>query len=370
MSALFVHDRSIGVSFLLNNETLHCVYSISPHIMDSLVVQRLEQAEGDLLSAVLSNNGAALEQYFQDWSQLSIDIESAIVSSQLQDATVQLARTVTSRVYLLSGAMLSFQEEVDSLTAELEKGLNDLFASMSLNEQSTDSPCTSTPRLTSLPPYVKPAYAWLMKNLHNPYPPKHVKATVSRESGCNVKDIDNWFISVRRRIGWNRVRRVHFANKRQEILSAAAGFFGKTGGSQTLDSYLEMEFARIQNNAVNLYNDKFTGGRYSSRPESPNDGGDSDADGSTDGSAQSARRDVKGVGRELPTIAIKRSSPSFPGGPQMARKTKRHREDPEAHSCKASKKRRFVYLRLESVYVLTYTIGSMPRKAYLIHRPM
>jgi len=261
--------------------------------------------------------------------------------------------------------MLSLRAEVVSLTAEFEKGLSDLFASMSLNEQSTDPPYPSTPRSTSsLPLYVKPAYAWLMKNLHNPYPPKHVKATISRESGCNVKDIDNWFINVRRRIGWNRARRVHFANKRQEILSAAACFFGKTSGSQTLDSHLEMEFASIQNNAENLYNDKFTGGHYSPRPESPNDGGDSDADGSMDGSAQPARYNVKDVGRELSTIVIKRSSPSFTGGPQIARKTKRHPEDPEAHSCKAGlKKRRFVYLRLETISILTYTTESMPRKA-------
>ena len=334
--------------------------------MDFLVVQRLKRAEGDLLSAIISDD-TALEQFSQDWSQLCTDV-SATASDELQDATVQLAHSVASRVHLLSGYMLSLQ---DSLTAEFEKGLNDLFVAMSLNEQSTDLPCPSIPRSTSsLPLYVKPAYAWLMKNLHNPYPPKHIKATISRESGCNVKDIDNWFINVRRRIGWNKLRRDHFANKRQEILSAAACFFGKAGGSQTLDSHLEMEFASIQNNAVNLYNDKFTGRHYSPRPESPNDGEDSDADGSTDGSAQPARRDVKDVGREHHTNAVKRSSPSFAGGPQIARKTKRHREDPEAHSCKASKKRRFVYLRLESISVLRYTTGSMPRKAYLIHRSM
>ena len=337
--------------------------------MDSLVVQRLKRAEGDLLSAIVSDD-TALERFSQDWLQLCIDM-SATASHELQDATVQLAHSVASLVHILSGTMLSLQEEADSLTAEFEKELSDLFVTMSLNEQSTDPPCPSISRSTSsLPPYVKPAYTWLMKNLHNPYPPKHVKATISRESGCNVKDIDNWFINVRRRIGWNRFRRVHFANKRQEILSAAACFFGKAGGSQTLDSHLEMEFASIQNNAVNLYNDKFTGGHYSSRPESPNDGGDSEADGSTDGSAQLARRDVKDVWRERHTSAVKRSSPSLAGGPQIARKTKRHREDPEAHSCKASKKRRLVYLRLESIYVLTYTTGSMPRKAYLIHRPM
>ena len=158
--------------------------------------------------------------------------------------------------------------------------MNDLFAAMSLSEQPTDIHYTSVPRSTStLPLYVKPAYTWLMENLHNPYPLKHVKAKISKEFDCNVKDIDNWFINVRRRIGWNRVRRVHFANKRQEILSAAARFFGKTGGSQYLDYRLEMEFASVQNLAETLYNDKFAGVRYPSRPE---ESGDSDVDGSVD----------------------------------------------------------------------------------------
>src|SRR6266576_1198176 len=49
---------------------------------------------------------------------------------------------------------------------------------------------------------------------------------------------------------------------------------------------------------------------------------------------------------------------------QNPRTTKRHPEDPEAHSCKAGlKKRRFVYLRLETISILTYTTESMPRKA-------
>ena len=302
--------------------------------MDSSVVQRLMRAETDLLDAIISDD-AALGQFAQDWSQLRDDMEAAALSHQLQDTTLQLAHDVGSRVIILS-------RNIFSAGMRCHKDMNDLFAALSLSEQPTDILCTSVPRSTSiLPLYVKPAYTWLMENLHNPYPPKHVKARLSRESGCNVKDIDNWFINVRRRIGWNRVRRVHFANKRQEILSAAARFFGKTDGSQSLDSQLEMEFARIQSLAETLYNDKFAGVQYPLRPESPKESGDSGVDGFVDDIARPTIYGAKHTEEGGPEDPIKEMPPALSARPQMARTTKRHSDDQE-DSRKAAKKRKFV----------------------------
>ena len=324
--------------------------------MDSSVVQRLMRIEEDLLDAIISD-GAALDQCAQDCSQLCIDIKTATVSQQLQDTTIQLAHTVVSRVNLLSSS-------ISRARSGLHKDMNDLFAAMSLSEQPTDIPCTSVSRSTSaLPLYVKPAYTWLMENLHNPYPPKHIKAKLSRESGCNVKDIDNWFINVRRRIGWNRVRRVHFANKRQEILSAAARFFGKTGGSPNLDSHIEMEFASIQNLAENLYNDKFTGVQYPSRPESPKKSGDSDVDAPVDDVARPTRYGAKHTREEHPADPTKQMPPPFSAVPQIARTTKRHCDDQEADSRKAAKKRRFVWLGLKAIPHTNTLLGSTTPKA-------
>ena len=303
--------------------------------MDSSVVQRLMRVEADLLDAIISNE-TALEQCAQDWSQLWNDIEVAALSHQLQDTTLQLAHEVGSRVFLLS-------RNIYSASMGCHESINDFSAAMSLSEPPTDIPCTSVPRSTSTSPlYVKSAYMWLMENLHNPYPPKHVKAKLSRESRCDVKDIDNWFINVRRRIGWNRVRRVHFANKRQEILSAATRFFGKTDGSQNLDSHLEMEFASIQNLAETLYNDKFTGVQSPSRPESPKENGDSGADGSVDDVARLITYDVKHTREVRLEDPIKEMPLPCSAVPRMARTTKRHCDDQEGDSRKAAKKRKFV----------------------------
>ena len=116
---------------------------------------------------------------------------------------------------------------------------------------------------TTLPRYIRPAYTWLLRNLHNPYPSKERKATIAEESGSSTKDIDNWFINVRRRIGWNKLRLKHFENKRSLIVDAATRFFKgvphalhfsttPTSGIHPKTNY-NPEFKSIENCARNLY---------------------------------------------------------------------------------------------------------------------
>ena len=116
---------------------------------------------------------------------------------------------------------------------------------------------------TTLPPYIRPAYTWLLSNLHNPYPSKETKATITEESGSSTKDIDNWFINVRRRIGWNKLRSKHFENKRSLIVDAATRFFkevppalhSSTAPTSAIDpkTNYDSEFISIENTARDLY---------------------------------------------------------------------------------------------------------------------
>ena len=117
-----------------------------------------------------------------------------------------------------------------------------------------------------MPPYIRSAYTWLLKNLHNPYPSKEKKATIAEESGSSPKDIDNWFINVRRRIGWNKLRTKHFENKRSKIVNAATRFFKEVpralypdtthiSGIDPRTNY-DSEFKSIENCARDLYPEK------------------------------------------------------------------------------------------------------------------
>ena len=117
-----------------------------------------------------------------------------------------------------------------------------------------------------MPPYIRPAYTWLLSNLHNPYPSRETKAAIAEESGSSPKDIDNWFINVRRRVGWNKLRAKYFENKRSLIVDAATRFFKEVPqalhSSATHSSDInpktnyESEFKSIENTARDLYPQK------------------------------------------------------------------------------------------------------------------
>ena len=119
---------------------------------------------------------------------------------------------------------------------------------------------------TILPPYIRPAYTWLLSNLHNPYPSKEKKAAIAEESGSSPKDVDNWFINVRRRIGWNKLRSKHFENKRSKIVDAATCFFKEVPQALHPDmthisridpkANFDSEFKSIENCARDLYPEK------------------------------------------------------------------------------------------------------------------
>ena len=102
--------------------------------------------------------------------------------------------------------------------------------------------------------------------MHNPYPSKETKATIAEQSGSSPKDIDNWFINVRRRIGWNKLRSKHFENKRSLIVKAATRFFKEvpqalhssnapSSGIDPKTNY-DSEFESIENTARDLYPQK------------------------------------------------------------------------------------------------------------------
>ena len=127
-----------------------------------------------------------------------------------------------------------------------------------------------------MPPYIRPAYTWLLSNLHNPYPSKETKTTIAEESGSSPKDVDNWFINVRRRIGWNKLRSKHFENKRSLIVDAATRFFKElpqalhsSAPTSRIDprANYDAEFKSIENTARDLYPQKLFETPLATKPD-------------------------------------------------------------------------------------------------------
>lgn len=111
---------------------------------------------------------------------------------------------------------------------------------------------------SAYPLYIKPSYEWLLAHLHNPYPTKDTRIRICQETRCSIKDVDAWFIDARKRIGWNALRKVHFSNKRTEIVDAATRFFVQYDSKRPLEPAIELQFASIESHARELYSDKFT----------------------------------------------------------------------------------------------------------------
>jgi len=95
---------------------------------------------------------------------------------------------------------------------------------------------------------------------------------ILHKSGSSAKDLDHWFTSVRKRIGWNRLRIKYFSNKRRLIVDAATQFFNgrptepvpssstafqTLGTSSTPNSFFDGFFIEIENEAKALYSRKF-----------------------------------------------------------------------------------------------------------------
>lgn len=229
--------------------------------------ERLSHVEEDFLQAA-TLGGFALMGFDERWSTLLSDLEYAIRNETINDATKSLANVIALRVSILTDCLLDYQTNADVMQNELES----VFARVGIHDVTNEVHETSTPQITpstfsqsafdvtACPPYVESAYRWLMKNLHNPYPSTEVKDAISMESGSYRKVIDAWFIDVRKRIGWNALRRKHFSNKRIKIVDAATRFFlcGDSAQSQDYRIKFDSEFISLETRAKNLYSEKFS----------------------------------------------------------------------------------------------------------------
>ncbi|KAF8221697.1 mating-type protein [Tricholoma matsutake] len=248
--------------------------------MEPSIRERLSCVEDDLLQAA-TRGLPALNVFCEAWSTLLSDTDHAIRSKTIKDETRTLGGVVASRIAILSDYLLEFQNSAD----EMEMKLESLFARIDINGTSDDhlaicdsgSPSkglshhpsnfsVSFPQRASsasldrnaCPPYIEPAYRWLLGHLHNPYPPREIREAMSLQTSSHRRVIDAWFVNARKRMGWNSLRRAHFSNKRVDIVDAATRFFVQEDPKRPLDPNVELEFAAIETRAKDLYSDKFS----------------------------------------------------------------------------------------------------------------
>lgn len=91
-----------------------------------------------------------------------------------------------------------------------------------------------------------------------------------------MKDIDNWFVNVRKRIGWNRLRSKYYENKRSKIVCAATRFFKEVPQTLPITTHIsgtdpmanhDSEFKAIENRAKELYSEQPYEPSLASKPD-------------------------------------------------------------------------------------------------------
>ncbi|KAF7784078.1 transcriptional regulator family: Homeodomain [Agaricus bisporus var. burnettii] len=231
------------------------VSSIFISVMTVLSIRkRLLQAEESFFAA---SNEHTLEDFEHAWNALAVDIMKATNNNQMSPDDVALADAVSSRITSLCNTFIELTNDCDDISLSFERDLERVLKDHN-HGKSHSHPRSSEEMLQSASaPYIKQAYSWLMLNLSNPYPPKEVREAIARKAGSDPKHVENWFGDARKRMGWNAIRKRHFANKRHSTVVAATAFFGGQT-SELLTDTVRQDFAIMLADAEDMYSKKFT----------------------------------------------------------------------------------------------------------------
>jgi hypothetical protein len=219
--------------------------------MDSLIRQRLLLAEEELLSAILEGD-EAIERFAANWMNLQNDIENAL---PLDDDILQIAYATASRVAQLADTFLEVGVKANNLTSNLKTELEEILGSVDLSTTSVIGASASSP-ISSPKTTIVPALEWLMKNLHNPYPPSKTKQSLAQQAGKSVDSINRWFMNARSRIGWTDISKNHFHGSRNDTIDGAHRAFFDDDPKHPLPSKVVFAFMKMKVDAETLYLDK------------------------------------------------------------------------------------------------------------------
>nr|AER51799.1 homeodomain 1 mating type protein [Pleurotus tuoliensis] len=239
---------------------------------------RLLSAERDLIDAL--DNPSSLQDFLSPWESVLFSLTSEAVDEE----TTKLASTTAHHVTVIASGILELHEGTSAITTRVMADLDDLLQHLSLAESSNEPSRErhSTPSLSPQsrnrtcsafpsppPPYIAPAYKWLLKNIRNPYPSKETKELISRGTGTSLQNIDAWFLNTRRRIGWTSISKKFFSGSKVDTIAAAFRALKddlKPSISATddeaerspLPANIQMAFVEMEDAAKRLYSEKFT----------------------------------------------------------------------------------------------------------------
>ncbi|KAG9314047.1 hypothetical protein JVU11DRAFT_4826 [Chiua virens] len=235
---------------------------------------KLLSAESDLLVA-LESGAQMVASYNRTWSQLLDVFDTASKAGSVGKETMSLVHTVACHILKIANCYVHVKHREEDWTTQLRADYDAVIQRMEaldINDlpgpsRSDSSPNVGSPTLLPTPasdtghlspPFLAPAYRWLLDNLHNPYPTADVKKRLADSSSCQVSSINSWFTNTRRRIGWTNLCREHFSNCRADMLDAAYRALVKEDPQRILSAEIRHFFVAIKVAAESLYPSTFT----------------------------------------------------------------------------------------------------------------
>nr|UWI70523.1 homeodomain mating-type A1 [Pleurotus eryngii] len=219
----------------------------------------------DLLVESLDSTDSALYDFVDSWAVVVDSLKS------LDEPTSELAFATASRVEVLASAFLQIHTEVNTVGASLTSDLDRIFDQLALSDTVGELPRAPAQRMSHLPrsyatPYIAPAFKWLLKNIHNPYPSRQTKELISRGTGTSIQNVDAWFLNARRRIGWTSISKRYYNGSKIDTIAAASRALTSNSATGVADdeeytplpANIRMAFVEMEAAAKEMYAEKFT----------------------------------------------------------------------------------------------------------------
>nr|AAZ14945.1 homeodomain mating-type protein [Coprinellus disseminatus] len=220
---------------------------------DAFAISALKCLEAQFFAALEDDEGHLLSQFHSSWAHFQSQLEN--LHPRLTPAAVE---DITRFAVLMATISHSL---VETTSTDALDQFGDLLQGEVVAPPIGDN---RIPPTSSSPSYIVPSLHWLRANLHNPYPPRAARSAIAKKSKSPMKDVDAWFLDVRKRIGWSQMRHSRFGNRKADIVDAATRFFTGSDPHRPLESVVESEFASIAATVDELYFEKCAGSALAS----------------------------------------------------------------------------------------------------------
>ncbi|KIM47761.1 hypothetical protein M413DRAFT_208768 [Hebeloma cylindrosporum] len=221
---------------------------------DTFIRTNLLSLQSSFFQSLRNGTEVALAAFHEEMTAFNEALTGC--AQDLEEETRQMVYSFTQ----MSDAVIPELIDLDIASEKINQELNEDIDKI-LNELSLDDTRYLEPE--TLPPYIQPAYVWLLNHLHNPYPSRQTRTLLSKQTNTPEKDVDLWFTDIRKRIGWNLLRKKHFAT-RKDMIAAATRFFKPSpmqldpGTEPETTITFDQEFAAMENTAKHLYSRRFS----------------------------------------------------------------------------------------------------------------